>query len=64
MYDEKRYYDLLLELQSDVKEQNARLATSNSLSKMWVGINLQVIEGYRNIAQKTKDLEDYCKGDD
>jgi hypothetical protein len=63
MYDEERYYELLSELQSDVAEQNARLTTSNSLNQMWIGINLQIVEGYRQIAQKTKFLEEYCKGE-
>ncbi len=63
MYDEERYYELLSELQSDVSEQNARLTTSNSLNQMWIGINLQIVEGYRQIAQKTKFLEEYCKGE-
>jgi hypothetical protein len=63
MYDEERYYELLSELQSDVAEQNARLTTSNSLNQMWIGINLQIVEGYRQIAQKTKFLEKYCKGE-
>jgi hypothetical protein len=63
MYDEGRYYELLSELQADVAEQNARLTTSNSLNQMWIGINLQIVEGYRQIAQKTKFLEEYCKGE-
>ena len=63
MYDEERYYELLSALQSDVAEQNARLTTSNSLNQMWIGINLQIVEGYRQIAQKTKFLEKYCKGE-
>lgn len=63
MYDEERYYELLSELQADVAEQNARLTTSNSLNQMWIGINLQIVEGYRQIAQKTKFLEEYCKGE-
>lgn len=64
MYNEERYYEMLSELQSDVAEQNARLTTSNSLNQMWIGINLQIVEGYRQIAQKTKVLEEYCKGED
>ena len=64
MYNEERYYEMLAELQSDVAEQNARLTTSNSLNQMWIGINLQIVEGYRQIAQKTKDLEKYCKRED
>jgi len=57
----EEYRKLVTETHTLVEELNAILSSSNTIQKMWVGINLQLIEKYKSIAEKTVELEKFCE---
>ena len=60
----EEYLSLISDAQTEIRELNTLLATGNSLMQMWAGMNMQISEQYRKIADKTKELEKLCNMDE